>query len=152
MGIEAGLGRWSIDLRGNYGRQTEESKLLNRVNSARLAVALADTDPATAYNLFGDGPSTNPETIDFIRGSTVSRNRARVWSASLRADGTLVQLPAGEVRVALGGEDCHVLYGESEGITETTTLDQGVRAATTLQRTCKIRAQYGEVLDPVIDD
>src|SRR3546814_17851814 len=110
MGIEAGLGRWSIDLRGNYGRQTEESKLLNRVNSARLAVALADTDPATAYNLFGDGPSTNPETIDFIRGSTVSRNRARVWSASLRADGPLAQLPAGEVRVAIGGESRNQLH------------------------------------------
>src|SRR3546814_16271356 len=127
MGIEAGLGRWSIDLRGNYGRQTEESKLLNRVNSARLAVALADTDPATAYNLFGDGPSTNPETIDFIRGSTVSRNRARVWSASLRAEGPLDQIPAGEVRVALGGEYLNEVDGESVGISDTTTLDTVVR-------------------------
>src|SRR3546814_12510292 len=97
--------------------------------SARLAVALADTDPATAYNLFGDGPSTNPETIDFIRGSTVSRNRARVWSASLRADGPLDQLPAGEVRAAIGGESSNELDGESEGISDTTTLDQELAPA-----------------------
>src|SRR3546814_12081026 len=117
--------------------------------SARLAVALADTDPATAYNLVGDGPSTNPETIDFIRGSTVSRNRARVWSASLRADGPLAQLPAGEVRVAIGGEYRNELYGESEGITDTTTLDPVVRPATHLPGPRKIRALYGEVLVPV---
>src|SRR3546814_16859450 len=115
MGIEAGRGRWSIDLRVNYGRQTEESKLVNRVNSARLAVALADTDPATAYNLFGDGPSTNPETIDFIRGSTVSRNRAPVWSASMRAAGPMAPPPAGEVRVPIGGWYRSELNGASCG-------------------------------------
>jgi outer membrane receptor protein involved in Fe transport len=149
LGVQAGLGRWSLDLRGNYGRQTETSKLLNRVNSARLAVALADPDPATAYDLFGDGPATNPRTIDFVRGSTVSRNRARVWSLSARADGPLAELPGGTLRVALGGEYRNELYAGAPGLSDTATLEPVVRPPTPLPGPRRIRAFYGEILLPV---
>lgn len=149
LGVEAALGRWSFDLRGNYGRQTERSAILNRVNSARLAVALADTDPATAYNLFGDGPSTNPETIDFIRGSTVSHNRSRVWSTSLRADGPLFRLPAGDLRIAIGGEYRNERYGGADGVSDTTTLTPTIRAEIPLPGPRRIRAFYGEALLPI---
>ncbi|MES2902937.1 MAG: TonB-dependent receptor [Pseudomonadota bacterium] len=148
-GVQAKVGSWSLDVRGNYGRQIETSKLRNRVNSARLALALADPDPATAYNLFGDGPSTNPATIDFIRGSTVSHNRARVWSVSARADGPLVSLPAGDLRIALGGEYRNELYSGRAGLADTTTLEPVVRPAIPLPGPRKIKAVYGEVLIPI---
>ncbi|TMJ13371.1 MAG: TonB-dependent receptor [Alphaproteobacteria bacterium] len=103
-GMEATLGRWSVEAHGSFGLQDETSKLHNVVNSARLALALADTNPATAYNLFGSGGSTNPATIESIRGYSDSFFRYSTAGAAARADGPLFDLPGGAIRVAIGGE------------------------------------------------
>lgn len=149
LGALADLGQWSADLRGNFGRQTERSSILNRVNSARLAVALADTNPATAYNLFGDGPSTNLATIDFVRGSTRSGSSGKVWSTSLRVDGPLLELPAGDLRLALGGEYRQERYRDGVTITDTSTLEPQTLEAIPLPGPRRIRAFYAEALVPV---
>jgi outer membrane receptor protein involved in Fe transport len=149
LGLEARIGAWALDLRGNYGLQTERSRIDNRVNTARLALALADTNPATAYNLFGDGPSTNPATIDYVRGSTVSNNRARAWSGSFRADGPLLRLPAGDLRAAVGSEYRNERYSGAGGVSDTTTLTPTLRAGIPLPGPRRIRAFYGELLIPV---
>lgn len=151
-GLQVKLGRWSFDVRGNYGRQNETSELRNRVNSARLALALADPDPATSYNLFSDGSSTNPATIDFVRGSTVSSSRASVWSVSARADGPLIRLPAGDLRAALGGEYRNELYTDGPGWLDTTTLEPITRPLISLPGPRKIKAIYGEVLVPIFGE
>lgn len=149
LGLQGEFGAWRADLRGNYGRQAERSAILNRVNGARLAVALADTDPATAYNLFGDGPSTNPATIDYIRGSTSSSNSGTVWSTSLRADGPLFRLPGGDVRVAVGGEYRQERYRDGETISDTSSLEPMVLEPIHLPGPRRIRAFYAEALVPV---
>lgn len=152
VGLDADLGRWSVDLRGNWGYQSERGAILNRVNSARLAVALADTNPATAYNLFGDGPSTNPATIEFIRGSTRFDNRGTVWSASLRADGPLLALPAGDLRVAIGGEYRQERYAGGGTVSDTSTLEPRVFPDIDVPGPRRIHAFYGEALIPVFGE
>lgn len=147
-GLQAVLGRWNIDLRGTWGREAERSALLNRVNRARLAVALADTSPATAYNLFGSG-STNPMTIDRIRGSTISSSSGTAWSTSLRADGPLARLPAGELRMAIGSEYRQERYLDGSTISDTSTLTPSVLPNLALPGPRKIRAFYGELLVPI---
>jgi outer membrane receptor protein involved in Fe transport len=149
LGAQADLGRWSLDLRGNYGHQKERSSLLNRVNSARLAIALADPNPATAYNPFGEGRSTNPATINFVRGSTRSSNQGTVWSATLRADGPLLRLPAGDLRLALGGEYRQEHYRDGKTISDTSTLEPVVVAPIELPGPRRIHALYAEALVPV---
>ena len=149
VGLDAELGRWSADLRGNFGRQTERSAILNRVNSARLAVALADTDPATAYNLFGDGPSTNPATVDFVRGSTSTSNRGTVWSTTFRADGPLFRLPAGDARAAVGGEYRQERYFDGTTVSDTSTLEPQALDPIPLPGPRRIRAFYAEALVPL---
>lgn len=149
LGLKANLGRWVVDLRGNAGRQSERYAILNRVNGARLAVALADTDPATAYNLFGDGPSTNPATIDRIRGSTMSGNRGTVWSTTLRADGPILDLPAGKLRAALGGEYRQERYDGGQTTSDTRTLEPLNIPAIDLPGPRRIRAFYAEALVPI---
>jgi outer membrane receptor protein involved in Fe transport len=146
--LRADIGAWSADLRGNYGRQTEHRSILNRVNSARLAVALADTNPATAYNLFGDGPSTNPATIDFVRGSTRSSNSGAVWSTTLRADGPVFSLPAGNVRLAVEAITGRNATGRRnvQRHIHARTPDGGSHSASGPRR---IRAFYAEALVPV---
>ncbi|MBJ7500008.1 MAG: TonB-dependent receptor [Sphingopyxis sp.] len=103
-GLEQALGRWRVQLGGAYGRQKSRSDSINIPNRARLTAALAETNPATAFNIFGDGTANNPATIAAIRGSIGSRDDFESWSAALRADGPLLRLPGGDVRLALGAE------------------------------------------------
>lgn len=103
-GLEQNIGEWRVQLGGAFGMQKGRSYTRNIVNSARLALALADTNPATSFNVFGDGSANNPATIDYIRGSNQTIDDFRNWSAALRADGPLFHLPAGDVRLAAGAE------------------------------------------------
>lgn len=152
LGLDADLGRWNIDLHGTWGRQAERTTISNRVNTARLNAALADTDPATAYNLFGDGPSTNPATIAKVRGSTRSGNSGTVWSSALRADGPLATLPGGDVRLAVGGEYREERYEDGTTISDVSTLTPVPLAPIALPGPRRVRALYGEAHVPVLGE
>ncbi|SEH19260.1 iron complex outermembrane recepter protein [Sphingopyxis sp. YR583] len=97
-------GPWAIDLRGTFGRQSEVFRTINIPNFARVGVAAGRTDPATAFNPFGEGSNSSQAVLDYIRGSTESRGRSTLWSGSLKADGPLFDLPGGPARLALGYE------------------------------------------------
>ncbi|MDB5712523.1 MAG: TonB-dependent receptor [Sphingomonas bacterium] len=148
-GLAAERGRWNIDLHGTWGFQYERSSILNRVNTARLAVALADTNPATSYNLFGDVPSTNPATIGYVRGSQTSTHTGLSWSATLHADGPLFALPAGDVRLAVGSEYRTERFVDRGGTIDTATLTPVASAPIPLHAPRRIEAGYAELLVPV---
>lgn len=151
-GLAWDIGRWNIDAHGTWGRQTERSTNYNRVNSARLALALADTDAATAYNLFGDGSFTNPATIGKVRGSLKSSNSGIVWSTSLRANGPIVTLPAGDVSVAVGAEFRKEIYRFNPTIADISTLTPTTIAARALPAPRTVRAAYGELVVPLFSN
>ncbi|WP_161989068.1 TonB-dependent receptor [Sphingomonas glacialis] len=149
LGLQSKRGPWTIDLRGSWGKAFQTSDILNRVNTARLALALADTNPATAYNLFGDGPSTNPATIDAIRGSTHNAFGSVTWSSSLSADGPLFSLPAGDVRLAVGGEYRFEKFTDNGTISDSSTLTPVTLAPAIFPGARRVKAAYGELLVPV---
>lgn len=149
IGLDVKAGPWTVATRATYGHDYERYTLANRVNTARLAVALADPDPATAYNLFGDGPSTNPATIVRVRGFSEDSFVNSMWSATLRADGPLVRLPAGAVRLAVGGEYREERYRDNGGIIDTATLVPVVSAPTALRGPRRVAAAYAELLVPL---
>jgi len=126
LGLSAGarlaLGSWELDTHGTYGRQRETTTSYNLVNSARAAAALADTDPDTALNVFGDGSANNPATLDTIRGSIRSGGTYHLWGAQFRAEGPLIALPAGDIRLAAGIEHREERYALDKGILDTSTL------------------------------
>lgn len=148
-GLELTLGRWTIDGHGSWGGQSERYDYLNRVNSARLAGALADTNPATAYNLVGDGPSTNAATIDSIRGYNLQAWSGSVWSATLRADGPLFALPAGDLQLAVGGEYRRDRYREDKNVSYTFTLTPLVNPLTPLPGARTVKSAYAELRVPL---
>lgn len=103
-GIEAHLGAWRADLGGTYSEQRERDWTINIPNYYWLAQALADTDPATAYNVFGDGSNTAQSTIDKVRGYYASNGISTVKSGTLKFDGPLFALPGGSAKLAFGAE------------------------------------------------
>lgn len=153
VGVTGGLrftpGAWAIDAHLTFGQQVDNSVYYNRVNTARLAVALADTNPATAYNLLGDGANTNPATINSVRGSTTSHGRYWLWSGQVRSDGPLFTLPGGSARLALGGEFRAERYRDGPTIGDTSTLTPQPLAAIPTPGTRRITAGYAEVSLPL---
>ncbi len=103
-GIEADLGGWTGDVLATYAVQNERSRTDNVPNYFHLRQALADPDPATAFNLFGDGSYTNRTTIDRVRGFFAVEGQSRIWSAAAKFEGPLFRLPGGSARLALGTE------------------------------------------------
>jgi iron complex outermembrane recepter protein len=112
------------------------------VNQAALAVALADSNPATAFNPFGDGADTDPATLAAIGGDNVVDLFSTVKTFSLSAASPAVQLPGGEARVAFGAE--YRIQGF-----DSTSLNPGESAdVSDLNR--RITAEFAETRIPLI--
>lgn len=147
-GFDQEIGRWRVQVGGAYGHQRGIANKANLVNRPRLAAALADTNRATAFNVFGNGTANNPVTIDSIRGTFQSVNDFESWSAALRGDGPLFRLPGGEVRLAIGAEyrrenfDYYTVNGFSLATPFTDPFD-------IIPSVRKVRAAYAELLVPV---
>lgn len=104
-GASADIGRdWRVDFHATHNRSQESGGFRSGVvNMAALMAALANPDPATAFNPFGDGAHTNPATLQQISGFVTSNQRLELWSLDLKADGPLFAVPGGMVKLAVGG-------------------------------------------------
>lgn len=146
--LEQEIGPWRMSLGGAYGAQKGKAFTDNVFNSARLAAALADTNRATAFNVFGDGSANNPATIAAIRGHYNTIDDFRTWSAALRADGPLFALPAGDVRLAAGAEYRREAYDYFVD-NDLSTLVPKAAPYPGLPGPRKVKSVYAELLVPI---
>lgn len=96
--------RWLLDGYASYGRESIRWESRNIVNGFELSRALADPNPETAFNPFGDGSFTNPETLERIKSTQFEKALSTTRSANLTAQGPVADLPGGEVLLAVGSE------------------------------------------------
>ena len=134
---------WKATLSETYGRDTLFSTEYNGVNQTALDAALADTDPATAFNAFGG--VTNPATLASIRTKDIVRTTSAVETESLIADGPLFDLPAGAVKLAAGLE--HRIESLTHG-KDNSSFDPTAR--TRFGR--HIQSAFAELLLPLVGD
>lgn len=95
---------WQVVLSESYGRQSLRSDEYNVPDQAALAASLANPDPATAFDPFGAGSNTNPETLAAIRRDFPLHSMSSIESTRLVADGSLLRVPAGNAKIAIGAE------------------------------------------------
>ncbi|WP_338446390.1 TonB-dependent receptor [Pelagerythrobacter marensis] len=97
------FGDWRATAYYQHGESEDFTDRRVGINSGALAAALADTDPATALNVFG-GPN-NPATVAAIRDRLfVILGSTKLDVFNLQMDGSIFELPGGSVRLAVGGE------------------------------------------------
>lgn len=144
-GIEAKLvGDFKATAYYAHGESEDVADRRIGVNTAALNAALADTNPATALNVFG-GPN-NPATIAKIRDNLfVITGRTRLDVANLQLDGSLFDLPGGAVRVALGGE-----YREEYTYTDLLTGQAAKPVSVHDAGTRNVKAVFGELFVPIV--
>ena len=77
----------------------------NFVSSDAFSDALASSDPATAYNIFGAGLGINsPSVLDGLRVNTLRRAQSELRMFDVKAAGDIFELPGGTVALAVGAE------------------------------------------------
>ncbi len=141
--------RWQIEPLLSYARVASDHVRRNLVNVPALNAALASADPNVAFNPFGDGSFTNPATIASIRGFGQSNLVSETWSVSVKADGPLFRLPAGEARLALGADYRHEFFGIDE-VSFTTTAAPSPSTSSKNDR--NVEAAFAELLIPLFGE
>lgn len=142
---------WSASVSTTFADDKQEANLggFSQLGLRGIIInqALADTNPETALNLFGNGTANNPETLARLYGTQGARIHTTMQNVFAKVDGRLFELPGGSVRVAFGGE---YRREGSHNITE------GNPSSPTLQRTAdndvdrSLNAVFGEVYVPIV--
>lgn len=105
VGTSTPLGEdWTLTGYLNYAGYDEQVQSGPEVGQAALAAALADPDPATAFDPFGDGSYTSAATLASIREQDVSSRDDDLWAANLSAHGVLFDLSGHRIELAVGSE------------------------------------------------
>ena len=130
---------------GYVGYTFEKHRFTQRgqVDQSALGAALADSNPATAFNPFGDASNNNPATLAAIAGTTVYDSVSSLKTVSLSATGPTLSLPGGEVQANIGAE-----Y-RIQGI-ETVTAQPGTSPDTSGSLSRSIRSAFAELSVPLI--
>jgi len=105
LGLQIDTGAaWKLTMYGNYAQEKENQFAGGQVNTPALDAALADSNPDTAFNPFGDGSHTNPATLRAIAAGSRFYSDSKLKSVEVNADGPLVRLPGGALKLAVGFE------------------------------------------------
>ncbi len=103
---------WNVEVFGRFVREEVQNER-QAVNLGNLAEALGSDNPSTGFdpnidgffNIFGDGSNTPQNVLDFVgNGFRTFDLEAELWIGSAVANGTIVDLPGGEVQAAIGLE------------------------------------------------
>ncbi len=106
FGVRRELSReWLATLSASYGEEKLRYEALNQINVGALNAALADSNPATAFNPFGDGSHTNPLTLAAIRSTQRNSAISEIATINFMMDGPLFRMPSGTTRLAVGAEE-----------------------------------------------
>jgi len=143
-GVEAKLfSDWVATAYYAHGESKDIADRRFGVNAAALATALADTNPATALNVFG-GPN-NPATLKRINDNYfIIAGSTRLDVANVQLNGSLFTLPGGNVRVAVGGE-----YRKEYTFTDLTVGTSAAQAHIKDAGTRNVKAAFGELYVPI---
>ncbi len=110
---------WNYDTFLNYGRNTHTQRSTNLTNLTRLLeasdpeVCAANADKGCVLaDVFGVN-TMSQQAIDYIRYTGVQTKQHEQFNLGLSVTGPIVKLPAGDLKIAVGGE-----YRDEEGFNQ----------------------------------
>jgi iron complex outermembrane receptor protein len=146
VGMDFDVGAaWTVRASGTYSREKENQDLAGEANANLLNLALADPNPLTAFNPFGDGSNTNPATLQSIRTDFSNWIDSQLETADITADGPVTKLAGVPLKLAFGANwrDQHFTTNViTPGRTGLATFDLGRRVV----------AAFGQVVAPLFTE
>lgn len=104
LGVRGPLGAWDWEVAGLHANEDSEGWIDNAVDATLANAALASTDPATALNVFQDGPGGSEALLSSLITRPLDRITSGGQQLSAFVRGPLFRLPAGALEVVVGGE------------------------------------------------
>ena len=95
---------WQMTVSESGGKQSLVNNEYGVANPAALAAALADPNPATAFDPFTANAAVNAGIVPAISQNYTLHSISGIESTDLVANGPLLRLPAGEAKLAVGFE------------------------------------------------
>ncbi len=143
VGIREHLANWQLSADLEYAFERQHQTTDNVVKADEFVAALADSDPATAFNPFGDGSRTNSATLAKIRGTSRYAMRSSIGTARVTAVGDLGDLPGGAASLVTGCEARNQRFGSElfDAIATRTMASQ-------VQR--HVQAAFGQLSVPIL--
>lgn len=121
--------------------QTTTSLDKDEAKEAKIEELLVSSDPNVAINLFGDGSAQNPTISELKVVTGIRNNKSTTEELDLYLTGQVVELPAGKINYAIGGE-----Y-RKEGVSGNSELLKRRYGVTNPDR--KLNAVYAETSIPL---
>lgn len=146
---ELPVNNWQLDSFVKFAQEEAWIRAFDGPNSTELAARLADSNPETALNLFGDGSQQTAAAVANLFAvsdhpwSLPTSNTNETVQFSLSANGDLFSIPGGNVAGVLG-YDYRKDSRTFSGYIATTLLDTEPERA--------VNAVYSEVMIPIIGD
>ena len=145
-GFNADLfGDWQLDVYGSYGWNKDRVFTQgSQTDSAALAAALGSSNPATAFNPFGTSVNDPDVIAGIMNNVSTTQGISRMKAAEAKVDGTLISLPGGDVKLAVGVEyyKLNLRTGQLRGRREAQT-------GTDIRLSRNVKSAYAEVLVPI---
>jgi outer membrane receptor protein involved in Fe transport len=98
-----GQSSWTWEVVGSRSHDSFATDVTG-INQAELNRRLASPDPTVAFNPFGDGSGQSPGVLDALRAQFSYHGVSTMTEGTAQAQGELVQLPGGPVKLNLGVE------------------------------------------------
>jgi iron complex outermembrane recepter protein len=133
---------WKLSVYGNYAQERENQLNGGQLNPTALAAALADPNPATAFNPFGDGSNTNPATLRTLVTGNRFYTDSRLRTADITADGPIAHLPGGAIKLALGADHRNQVF-------DTISPESAVQPASRAGLSRNVLAAFAELTVPL---
>lgn len=144
-------GDWRLAAYAQHSTSRGYQDRRNVINNAALTAALASTNPATAFNPFGNGTfnrTNNAQLLDIIDANRATFGTNLTMDLSVKADGPLFELPGGTVRMAVGGEFHDNSYRQS--LIATNVLASGAETTKNVFNSRTISSVFGELFVPLV--
>lgn len=117
-GVRVNLpGDWRFEGLFTHGRTDDFANQYRGLNNAALNAALASSDPATAFDPYGLGRTSDAVLANISNQIFFAPTKTRFTGYEARLDGALVSLPGGDVKLAVGYErqEIDVELGSARG-------------------------------------
>jgi iron complex outermembrane recepter protein len=134
---------WVISFYGSYTREKQDYVEDNEVNINALNLALADPDPATAFNPFGDGSHTNAATLNSIRTDYLFWLDSQLKTVDITADGPIGELAGVPLKLAVGVDHREQQFATSQSATSSSP-------ATSVSLSRSVLSAFGELVAPLV--
>lgn len=137
---------WQATLSETYGKERLYAHQYNEYNAYELQVAANASDAGSAFNPFG---TTDSSVLNSLRAIGFNNAVSGIEETSLIADGSLLRLPAGEVKAAVGVERREESLAQSEWVTGASSLnEQSISNAYSRH----VNSAFTEISVPVLGD